>query len=377
MRHIYLDYNVTTPVSPLVQEAIAPFLVEHYGDPSNPHPMGRACAEAIEEARQDVATLLGAAPEEIIFTSGGTEANNLAIKGPMMRSLPSGQGRLAISEVEHPSVRESAAFLERLGFDLDVIPCNSQGQIEPKTVARTIRPETTLVSVQHANAETGVVQGIEEIAEICHDQGALLHVDATQSIGKIPVNVHEMGVDMMSVSGHRLYALKGAGALYVRSGISIDPLLHGDGHESGRRSGMENTPGIVALGCASRLIFRTQEESIQRQEVIRDRLEKRLREAIGEGLVIFCSEVSRLPNTMCVSFPGVSGARLLARTPELCASSFAWEQGEGNVSSAFRAMKVETNLIRGAVRLCVGWYTSEEDVDRAASLLAAAWDGLS
>jgi cysteine desulfurase len=377
MRLIYLDYNATTPIAPSVQEAMAPFLTEHFGNPSSSHTLGRACQEAVEDARGKVAALLGAERDEIIFTSGGTESNNLALQGVMLHGAPPIAGHLIISAVEHPSVVEPARFLQRLGCGLTVVGCDDQGLVDPAHIKAAMRPDTRLVSIMHANNETGVIQPLHEIAEVCRANGVLLHTDAAQSVGKIATSVHELDVDLLSVAGHKLYAPKGVGALYVRRGVAIEPLLHGAGHEGGLRAGTENVAYVVGLGQASRLAQRGCEEPATRLAAIRDRLCARLRKTIGIHMTVHSHRVPRLPNTLSVSFLGLSSAELLARVPEICASTgSACHSFAGGASPTLAAMGVSPEDAQGTVRLSVGWFTSEEEVDRAAELLIGAWEAL-
>lgn len=251
MRTIYLDYNATTPVARPVMEAMLPFLTEHFGNPSSHHRLGRAAYEAVQDARVRVAQLLGAGRDEIVFTSGGTESNNLALVGAMLNSSPAASGHLVISVLEHPSIAEPARFLEALGYDLTIVGCDAQGVVDPDQVETAIRPTTVLASIMHANNEIGTLQPIREIAKLCHAQGVLLHTDAAQTVGKIPTRVQDLGVDLLTVAGHKMYAPKGIGALYVRRGTRLEPLLHGAGHEGGLRPGTENVPQVVALGQAA------------------------------------------------------------------------------------------------------------------------------
>ena len=377
MRIIYLDYNATTPVAPSVFEAMQPFFTEHYGNPSSDYGLGHACREAIEDARGKVAVLLGADRDEIVFTSGGTESNNLAICGTMLQGVPGLAGHLVISAVEHPAVVEPAKYLERLGFDLTVVDCDSRGLVNPAKVEAALRPDTRLVSVMHANNETGVIQPLREISEICREHRVLLHTDAAQTVGKIGALVDELGVDLLSVAGHKLYAPKGIGALYVRSGVRLEPVLHGAGHESGLRPGTENVASIVGLGQASMLAFRSLEESVRRLEMLRDRLLAQLSEAIGEKLTVNGRKAPRLPNTLSVNFPDVAARDMLARLPELCVSTgSACHSGIPGMSPTLAAMRLDPDEARGTVRISVGWFTSEEEIDRAASLLIGAWESL-
>lgn len=373
MRTIYLDYNATTPVPPSVREAMAPFFSEDYGNPSSTHPLGRAAHEAVKDARTRVAHLLGAQANEIVFTSGGTESNNLAIIGVCWQPMRLTGGRLVISALEHPSVAEPAQFLRRLGYEVRVVRCNRQGRVDPADVVQQIDGDTRLVSILHANNEIGTLQPLREIAEACHARGVPVHTDAAQSIGKLPVRVDELGVDLLSLAGHKLYGPKGVGALYVRRGIALEPLLHGAGQEAGQRPGTENVPAIVGLGAAAELAERHFGEEQQRQAELRDRLEARLRSAVS-GLVVHGASAARLPNTTAASFPGVSGAALLQAAPELCASTGAACHAEaGAMSATLAAIGCSAETARGTVRLSLGRFTTERDVDRAADLLAEAW----
>jgi cysteine desulfurase len=376
LRTIYLDYNATTPIAPAVQEAMLPFLTECYGNPSSSHSLGRACHEAVEDARSRLAQLLGADSDEIVFTSCGTESNNLAIKGVAFRRARGGMGHLVISALEHPAVAEPAAFLERLGYGLTVVGCDGRGLVDPDAVHAAIRPDTVLVSIMHANNEIGTIQPIREIAEICRDRGILIHTDAAQSVGKTSVRVRDLGVDLLTVAGHKIYAPKGVGALYVRRGVDLEPVLHGAGHERGLRAGTENVAYIVGLGRAAALIDQRLNETIDRLSALRDRLWGRLHKGI-EGLSYNGDRIERLPNTLSVNFPGVNGGEVLARCPELCASTgAACHSGTTHMSATLRAIGMKPEVARGTVRLSVGWYSKEEEIDRAADLLIAAWESL-
>jgi cysteine desulfurase len=377
MRTIYLDYNATTPIAPAVQEAMLPFLAEHYGNPSSSHALGCACHEAVEDARTRVSALVGADSDEIVFTSGGTEANNLAIKGVAFRWFPAKKGHLVISAFEHPAVVEPARFLERLGYTLSIVGVSEQGVVDPRDVDAAIRPDTLLVSVMHANNEIGTVQPIREIAAVCRRRNVLLHTDAAQSAGKIRISVDELGVDLLSIAGHKLYAPKGVGALYVRRGTTLEPVLHGAPHERGLRAGTENVAYIVGLGHAASLAERSLAESSGRLTMLRNRLQSRLHEGIGKGLSVNGLAAERLPNTLSVSFPNVKGSALLRRVPELCASTgAACHSGSSQMSATLAAIGLSPEVAQGAVRLSLGWYTSAEEIDRAASLLVAAWEAL-
>ncbi|HEX5102254.1 MAG TPA: cysteine desulfurase family protein [Pirellulaceae bacterium] len=377
MRRIYLDYNATTPIAPSVREAMLPFLGEHFGNPSSSHALGRACLEAVEDARGQVASLLGADAEEIVFTGCGSESNNLALKGLLLRGGRSGGGHLVISAIEHPSVVETARFLERLGCDVSIVPVTGQGVVQPEAVRKALRDDTVLVSIMHANNEIGTIQPLVSIAETCHEAGVLLHTDAAQSAGKIRTQVDELQVDLLTIAGHKLYAPKGVGALFVRQGIDLEPLVHGGGQESGLRSGTENVASIIGLGAAASLAAKSLDAAQERLAQLRDRLLAALREGIGEGLIVHGQHAPRLPNTLAVSFPAASGYDLLARVPELCASTgSACHSGAQHISPTLAALGASADAARGTIRLSLGWYTSEEEIERAASLLIGAWEAV-
>lgn len=375
MRQIYLDYNATTPLAPSVLEAMQPFLKGHYGNPSSTHALGRAAHEGIEDARSKVAGMLSCDSQDIVFTSGGTESNNLALKGVMFSGQP-GAGHLVISAIEHPAIVQPAKFLERLGYDVSVVDCDANGVVLPSAVEKALRPDTRLVSVMHANNETGTVQPIRQIAEICHGRGILVHTDASQSAGKIPTFVDQLDVDMLTLAGHKFYGPKGVGALFVREGISLEPSNHGASQENGMRAGTENTPLIVGLGQAAHLVSRGMDEAFDSITRLRDRLSDQLVNSIP-GLTINGEGSKRLPNTLSVSFPEVGGREILTRTPEICASTGSACNSGGLVESAtLEAMGKTKEQIAGAVRLSCGWHTSEEEIDRASSLLIDAWEVL-
>lgn len=377
MRQLYLDYCATTPIAPSVREAMLPFLGEHYGNPSSSHALGRAAMEAIEDARGQIASLLGADPEEIVFTSGGTESNNLALIGLALRGGRSAGGHVVISAIEHPSVVEPARFLERLGFDVSIIPVTGQGVIQAAALGRALRDDTLLVSVMHANNEVGAIQPLKQIAETCHEAGVVLHTDAAQTVGKIRTHVDELEVDLLTIAGHKVYAPKGVGALFVRQGVGLEPLVHGAGQESGLRAGTENVAGIVGLGAAASLAGKSLDASQERLTTLREQLLTTLRAGIGQGLIVHGELATRLPGLLSIAFPGASGSELLAHTPELCASTgAACHSGTVTMSPTLAAMSVAPEVARGTVRLSLGRYSSEDEVERAASLLIGAWEAV-
>jgi len=376
VRTVYLDYNATTPLAPAVQEAMLPFLAEHYGNPSSTHTLGRACHEAVEDARTRVAWMLGAAPDEIVFTSGGTESNNLALKGLAFRRRPP-SGHIIISAIEHPAISEPARFLETCGLDVTVIGCDAEGVVRPDDVAAALRDDTILVSVMLANNEIGSIQPIRRIADVCRARNVPVHTDAAQAIGKLPVNVDELGVDLLSIAGHKMYAPKGIGALYVRQGVALEPVLHGAGHEGGLRAGTENVAQIVGLGQAAALASEHAAQAAARMAAMRDRLSNHLRESMGDRVSFNGPLDARLPNTLSVNLPEVTAGEVLRRIPELCASTgAACHSGSTQLSATLAALGLSPSVARGTIRLSVGWYTSEEEIDWAAGALIAAWENL-
>jgi cysteine desulfurase len=379
MPQIYLDYNATTPVDPTVLDAMLPYLREHFGNPSSTHSYGKTAHEAVERARAQVAELLGAQPDEIVFTGGGSEASNQAIKGAVFTRLSGLFGRwarsyhLVTSAIEHPATLQPCDFLKRLGCRVTIVPVDGQGLVDPEAVRRALDHRTVLVSIMHANNEVGTMQFIREIAALARERGVLVHTDAAQSVGKVPVDVNELGVDLLSVAGHKLYAPKGIGALYVRRGIRLEPLIHGAGHEGGRRAGTENVPYMVALGAACAVAARSLPEAGEKLRRLRDRLWGRLREALGERVVLNGHPEKRLPNTLNVNFVGHIGAELLQAVPDIAASTgSACHEGTVCLSPVLKAMGVPEQFGRGAVRLSVGRYTTDEEVDRAADALIRA-----
>lgn len=371
---LYLDHNATTPLDPRVAEAMRPFLETGWGNPSSAHAEGRTARAAVEQARASLAALLGADPAEIVFTGGGTESNNLAITGSAERLRASGRSHLVISAVEHPAVDEVCRHLEsRHGCRVTRIGVDAAGRVDAEEVERALGPETALVSVMHANNEVGTLQPLAEIAARARRHGVRVHTDAAQSVGKVPTRVDELGVDLLTVAGHKLYGPKGVGALYVRRGTPLVPVLFGAGHEGGLRPGTENVLGIVGLGAAAELAAGDLPAEGARQATLRDRLEALLESAVP-GLVRLGDRLRRLPNTSSLSFPGVRAGDLLAATPELAASAGAACHAEGvAISSVLAAMGVPEAVAAGVVRLSLGRGTDAETVDRAAAALAGSW----
>ncbi len=377
MRRIYLDYNATTPIAPSVVEAMQPFFTDHYGNPSSTHALGRANQQAVEDARNEIAELLGAWPDEIVFTSGGSESNNMALKGAVHRAGPFAEQHVVTSAIEHRATIQPVEFLRRMGCEVSICPCDARGVIDPSDVALCLQPNTTIVSIMHANNEVGTIQPIREIGQMCRERGVLFHTDAAQSVGKIATYVNELNPDLLSLAGHKLYAPKGIGALYVRRGTELEPLIHGAGHEQGLRAGTENVAYAVGLGTAARLVNRSLAETSSRLSGLRDQLKANLREAIGDDLKVHGEGADILPNTLSINFPRVHGHQLLARIPELCASTgSACHSGETTVSPTLSAMGLTADQSRGTVRLSVGWQTSRDEIEKTCSLLLDAWEAL-
>lgn len=370
---IYLDYNATTPVAPEVVNAMLPFLREHFGNPSSSHPFGRLAAQAVTAARNHVAALIGAQAHEIVFTGCATEANNLALIG-VARALGDTKRHLVVSAIEHPAVMAPARQCQAEGWDLTVLPVDEYGRVSPQDVAQALRPDTALVSVMHANNEVGTIQPIQEIGRITRERGVLLHTDAAQSAGKIAVDVNTLGVDLLTLAGHKFYAAKGVGALYVRHNTPIRNISFGADHEHNMRPGTENVASIVGLGVAAQLARERLPEISRHLQERRDQLHTLLMAAIP-GLILNGHPEQRLPNTLHVSFPQVSARALLDRANHLVAASLgsACHSEHDAVSGVLAAMGVDAARAAGAVRLSVGSMTTPEEVRRAGAGLIAAW----
>jgi cysteine desulfurase len=360
-RPIYLDYNASTPIDPRVAAVMRPLLDGPFANPSATHPGGRAARALVDRARGQVAELLGCGPDEIVFTSGGSEADNLALTGVFFALRERGD-HIITSAVEHPAILEPLRFLERLGARVTVIPVDRTGRIDPEDVRRAITPRTILVSVMHANNEVGTIQPIAEVAAIAHEHGVLVHTDAAQSVGKIRTRVDELGVDLLTIAGHKLYAPKGVGALYVRRGVTLEPLIHGASHEAGRRAGTESVLLATALGKACELAADLR--PLEGTRRLRDRLWDGLRARFGDGVVLNGHPTERLPNTLNVSFVGRVGTDILAALDGVAASTGAACHADSvELSPVLRAMGVPPVVGMGAVRLSVGRMTTEAEID--------------
>lgn len=376
---IYLDYNATTPVDPAVVEAMLPYLSRHFGNPSSTHAYGQMAHHAVDAVRRQVASLLGCRAQEITFTGGGSESDNLALRGVALARQMRGLGNHIITQVtEHPAVINACRALERLhGFRVTYLPVDGYGRVDPGDVEAAIDAQTVLVSIMHANNEAGTLQPIAQIAEIAHRHGALMHTDAAQSIGKIPVRVDNLGVDLLTVAGHKVYAPKGVGALYIRQGLQLEPVIYGGGQESGRRAGTENVAYVVALGTACMLAQEQLAGSTRRFRLLRDQLQQELEQRLPGRVSLNGHPTERLPNTLNVSVEGVLGEEVLAATPEIASSTgSACHEGSTEPSAVLMAMGFSRERALGALRLTLGRWSTEEQVVRAASLLAQTVDSL-
>ena len=370
MSFIYLDYNATTPIDPRVAEAMRPFLSGGFGNPSSTHAEGRKAKSALEEARRGVARCLGCSPSEVVFTSGGSESNNLAIRGLVEAR---GGGHVITSAVEHPAVLEVVLALEiDRRITLTIVGVDRFGRVDPEAVVAALRDDTVLVTLMLANNEVGTLQQVREVAALCRKRGVATHTDAAQAIGKVPVSVTDLGVDLLSVAGHKLYAPKGVGALYVRDGVEILPQIRGAGHELGRRAGTENVLLAVGLGIACELAQDEVTEEQVRLADLRGRLAAGLRAGCGD-LVEHGHPDDRLPNTLSVALPGSDANGLVENLAEELAVSAgsACHSGATMISYVLQAMGVEPEFARSTIRLSVGRFTTEEEIDRAIELILA------
>lgn len=361
MKPVYLDFNASTPIAPEVATAMRPLLEAAFGNPSSLHWAGTAAHAAVDRARRQVAALLGATPDEIVFTSGGSEANNLAIKGTFFAAHGRGN-HIVTSQIEHPATLEPCRFLERFGAEVTYLPVDGTGRVNPDDVRDAITDRTVLVTIMHANNEVGTIQPIAEIARIARSRGVLLHTDAAQSVGKIPTTVDDLGVDLLSVVGHKFYAPKGVGALYVRRGVRLEPLIHGAGHERGRRAGTENALLATGLGAACALAMSADRNHDIRR--MRDRLWAELRAAFGDHVALNGHPSLRLPNTLNVSFIGRAGADILAGLDGIAASTgSACHAGRIELSPVLVAMAVPPEVGMGAIRFSLGRTTTDAEID--------------
>ena len=361
MRRVYLDYNASTPLDPRVAETMRAAIEDGYGNPSSPHWAATPAKQFVETGRGQIAALLGCTPREVVFTSGGSEANNLALKGAFF-AAGDRPVHIITTEIEHPSILAPCAFLERQGARITRLPVDRTGLVDPDDLRRAIGPDTLLVTIMHANNEVGTIEPIEACAQIAREHRVLLHTDAAQSVGKIATRVEALGVDLLSIAGHKLYAPKGIGALYVRAGTPLEPLIHGAGHEHGRRAGTESALLAAALGSAcaiaGELCF------VPELQRLRNLFWDRLQGLFGDRVVLNGHPKLRLPNTLNVSFVGHVGAAILQAMPEVAASTgSACHSGQIRLSPVLAAMGVAPEVGMGAIRFSLGRNTTLKDID--------------
>lgn len=358
---IYLDYNASTPIDPAVAAAMMPFLADHFGNPSSGHWAAAPAKAALERARGQIAALLGCEEDEVVFTSGGSEANNLALKGVYFARRDWGD-HIITTQVEHPAIIAPCRFLEQLGARITYLPVDRFGRVDPDDLSRAITPRTILVSIMHANNEVGTIQPIEACARIAREHGVLFHTDAAQSVGKIATDVNGLGVDLLSIAGHKLYAPKGVGALFVRRGVTLEPLIHGAGHESGRRAGTESALLAVGLGKACELARDL--SSMDRVRTLRDHFWLELQSRFGNRIALNGHPAHRLPNTLNVSFINCIGAEILKGLDGVAASTgSACHAGRIELSPVLEAMRLAPEVGMGAIRFSLGRGTTHEEIE--------------
>ena len=375
---IYLDYNATTPIAKEVADAMAPYLYGHFGNPSSSHPHGVEAKQAVENARRQLAEVINCQPGEVFFTSGGTESNNTALSGFALANRHKGQ-HIITSQIEHPAVLEVCHYLETQGFTVTYLPVDQYGLVDPVDLEQALLPNTILVSIMHANNEVGTIQPIRVLADLAHKAGAVFHTDAAQTLGKVPVDVGELGVDMLSIAGHKLYAPKGIGALFVKTGLQLEKLMHGADHESNRRPGTENVLEIVGLGKACEIAQRDLDENISHFRQMRDRLHNGLKTALPDASFLLNGHPDlRLPNTLSLAFYLIEANTLLAEIGDQVAASAgaACHSDEIDLSQVLVAMDVPIDYAMGTVRFSVGRGTTEEEIDQAVQILTKSLNSL-
>jgi len=360
----YMDHSATSPVNPEVLEAMLPYFTESFGNASTLYALGREARTAMENGRKQVASLIGAKPEEVYFTSGGTESDNIAIKGTASKLKNKGN-HIITSDIEHPAVEETCKYLEKNGYQVTYLPVGEEGIVKVSDVEAAFTPETILITVMHANNEIGTIQPIKEIGALAREKGIYFHTDAVQSVGKIPVNVGDMNVDMLSISAHKLYGPKGIGALYIRKGVRIDPLLHGGGHERGMRPGTENIPGIVGLGKACQIAEDNLEKNMEYVSSLRDRL---IQGVLGniEQSYLNGHPTKRLPNNANFRFTGIEGESLVLQldAKEINASTgSACSSKKLEPSHVLMAIGLKEVDAHGSLRISLGTENTPQDID--------------
>jgi len=367
---IYLDYNATTPHAPEVIAAMQPYLKKYFGNPSSSHWYGIQARNTVENARRQVASLLKCQPEEIVFTSGGTESNNYAIKGVAFAYRNKGN-HIITSQIEHPAVTEVCKFLEENGFKITYLPVDEYGLVDVSDIGKAISPKTILITIMHANNEVGTIQPIEKISKLAKKHKIVFHTDAAQSVGKIPTAVDFLGIDLLSIAGHKLYAPKGIGALYVRNGVKLAKFIHGAGHEQGRRAGTENVLEIVGLGKACEVAIRDMDKNISHMRKMRDRLYNGLKEKLKDIRLNGHPE-KRLPNTLSIGFRGIDAGMLLSEIKDYVAVSpgAACHSGTTQISHVLSAMNIPREWAQGTLRFSTGRMTTKTDIDRTVKVIS-------
>lgn len=368
MNPIYLDYNATTPIDKDVAEAMKPYLYKYFGNPSSVHSYGIQTKKAVEEARKQVAALINCRENELIFTSGGTESNNYAIKGAAFANHDKGN-HIITSQVEHPAVLEVCKYLEKNDFNVTYLPVDEYGFVHIEDVKKAITNKTILITIMHANNEVGTIQPISEISKLAKKHGIIMHTDAAQSVGKIKTDVNELGIDLMSIAGHKLYAPKGIGALYVRQGIKLEKLIHGANHEQNLRAGTENVLEIVGLGKACEIAKRDIERNKVHLKEMRDRLFDGIKQKLPD-IKLNGHPEKRLPNTLSLSFPNIKANELLSEIKGIAASAGAACHSESvDVSTVLTAMHLPLEYSMGTIRFSVGKYTNKDEIDKAVEII--------
>ncbi|MBM3253929.1 MAG: cysteine desulfurase [Candidatus Omnitrophica bacterium] len=369
---VYLDYNASTPHDPEVISAMRPYLEEYFGNPSSSHWYGIQARNAVENARKQVASLLNCKPDEIVFTSGGTESNNYAIKGIAFVHREKGN-HIITTQIEHPAVTEVCRFLEEHGFEITYLPVDEFGLVNASDVEKAITSKTILITIMHANNEIGTIQPVEQISKIAKKHNIIFHTDAAQSIGKIPTDVNSLGVDLLSIAGHKLCAPKGIGALYIKEGVQLEKFMHGAGHEQGRRAGTENVLEIVGLGKACEIAKRDMNKNISHMRTMRDRLYNGLKEKCKE-IKLNGHPEKRLPNTLSISFLGLDANILISEIKDyvVVSAGAACHSSEVKISHVLKAMNVPIEWARGTLRFSTGRMTTENDVNNAINAIANA-----
>ena len=370
MRKVYLDYAATTPVHPLVREAMLPYLSEEFGNPSSLHQWGQSAQRAVTQAREKIADLLACKPEEVVFTGCGSEADNLAIMGIALTKADKGK-HIITSVIEHHAVLHTCQALEKRGWSVTYLPVDQDGIVDPAEVAKAIRNDTVLVTIMHANNEVGVIEPIAEIGKVCHERKVTFHTDAVQTVGHVPTKVNELHVDLLSLSGHKFHGPKGVGALYVRKGVKLTPLIYGGGHERGRRSGTENVPGIVGMGRAAELAAQEMPTEMTRLSELRDALYDGLEHAIPE-IIRTGHPTQRLPNNCSICVRYIEGESMLLNLDLQgigASSGSACTSGSLDPSHVLLALGLPHEIAHGSLRLSLGRDTTREDIDYVIEVL--------